>query len=586
MQFRHVVIISFLILAAAVAYWVYVDVLPARSSMLVSRQSSESSAPDTRWYTDALDANPNETSFTISTAAGLAGLAQIVNGTWGGTPAKDNFSDKYIKLAADLDLSVYRNWVPVGTADNAGGDNWFSGQFDGGGHVISGLTINRSRKDTQGLFGLIVRGRVANLGVEDVYIKGRDRVGGIAGELNNNSRVIRSYTTGKVAGVKLVGGVAGNVMAGSSVTNSYSAAAVSGRDDVAGIAGGVYMSSRVAHCYSTGAVSAHVITGGVAGSVSDNSSIAASAALNPQVKGRSWSVGRLVGDHRGTLTNNAAYVGIINTAGNTMWGNKGSDKNDAGDCTADEINASPTIGGRFRYSNGWTTAYGRLPGLHGKTVEMPHHLRTGAAPSETDAAESGPAREIVIDTITDARDGKKYRTVNIGDRTWMAENLNVAEDSSWCYANADSNCTKYGRLYSWSAAVKTCPAGWRLPDSADWNNLVAAAGGKETGGKRLKSASGWRGWEDDEGHYTLGNGTDELGFSALPGGYHSAGRFFNAGTVAFWWSATEVSAAIADGGQLYVIQHDLDKASEGMAHKNNGHSVRCVTETRFLEGDY
>jgi uncharacterized protein (TIGR02145 family) len=143
--------------------------------------------------------------------------------------------------------------------------------------------------------------------------------------------------------------------------------------------------------------------------------------------------------------------------------------------------------------------------------------------------------DITKGIFTDKRDGKKYKTVKIGIRTWMAENLNYDENGSVCYDNKPENCNKYGKLYDWYAAKKTCPSGWYLPNTEEWQALVDFVGGKETAGKKLKAKSGWNA---DKGK--SGNGTDDYGFSALPGGFgFSDGRFVHVGGIGDWWSASE-----------------------------------------------
>jgi uncharacterized protein (TIGR02145 family) len=157
--------------------------------------------------------------------------------------------------------------------------------------------------------------------------------------------------------------------------------------------------------------------------------------------------------------------------------------------------------------------------------------------------------------LTDPRNGRTYKTVKIGNQTWMAENLNFqTPNGSWCYDSDNSNCQKYGRLYDWKTAMAgkdptnknpsdvqgVCPAGWHLPSSSEWVELAKAAGGTgsfgEVGiaGERLKAKNG--GW------YRNGNGTDNYGFSGLPGGYRdSTGSFKESGYSGYsgyWWSAT------------------------------------------------
>ncbi|GBU22899.1 hypothetical protein R80B4_02812 [Fibrobacteres bacterium R8-0-B4] len=162
-----------------------------------------------------------------------------------------------------------------------------------------------------------------------------------------------------------------------------------------------------------------------------------------------------------------------------------------------------------------------------------------------------PATDAAAGTLADPRDGQKYKTAVIGGRTWMAQNLNYqTESGSWCYGDDKSNCAKYGRLYDWETAKTVCPDGWKLPDTADWRTLVSAAGGAETAGKRLKSTSGWN-WNKDDN--VSGDGTDEFGFSALPGGLrYSNGGFGVGGVGGYWWTATEYPAL---AGFRYIDYH-------------------------------
>ena len=126
---------------------------------------------------------------------------------------------------------------------------------------------------------------------------------------------------------------------------------------------------------------------------------------------------------------------------------------------------------------------------------------------------------IVKGTVTDPRDDQTYSIVTIGSQTWFAENLNYETPDSWWYDNSSANGDVSGRLYTWNAAVTACPGGWRLSHDDDWKTLEMLLGMSQSEadkteqrgtdeGKKLKSTSGWS---------SSGNGTDEVGFSALPG---------------------------------------------------------------------
>ena len=204
--------------------------------------------------------------------------------------------------------------------------------------------------------------------------------------------------------------------------------------------------------------------------------------------------------------------------------------------------------------------------------------------------------EVTVGSMKDSRDGQKYKTVKIGKQTWMAQNLNYETKNSYCLNDETRNCTKYGRLYTWAAAMDSagtwssngkgcgygetcsptypvrgaCPQGWHLPSETEWNSLFTAVGGPSIAGTKLKSPSGWN---DNEGHD--GNGTDDFSFSALPAGLrYGDGDYDYEGYNAYFWSSTEHGSRNAydmflnyyyDNAYLYYNYYKYD-----------GFSVRCL----------
>jgi len=176
------------------------------------------------------------------------------------------------------------------------------------------------------------------------------------------------------------------------------------------------------------------------------------------------------------------------------------------------------------------------------------------------------ALSFIISCSSDDGDGDK--TVKIGSQIWMAENLNYDTTGSECYDNDPANCEKYGRLYNWETAKSVCPKGWHLPTRSEWEILAEYIGGQGTGAEKLKAKSGW----DNDG-----NGTDEYGFAALPGGYyHSEGSFYDAGYQGLWWSASELGS---DEAHIYSMTGDSPYASFGSADKSYLYSVRCIKDS-------
>ena len=190
--------------------------------------------------------------------------------------------------------------------------------------------------------------------------------------------------------------------------------------------------------------------------------------------------------------------------------------------------------------------------------------------------------------ILDERDGQVYKTVQIGDQVWMAQNLNLETENSLCgggfITREEGNCSVYGRQYTLVTAMgKTgaecgyeglncdldsgnvqgiCPSGWHLPDTTEWNALFAAVGGSSTAGQTLKAQTRWKGFSS----FTY---EDAYGFSALPAGErNTSGTFGIVDAYAFFRSASELSIRLA--------YNNLDVSLWG--HEVYGHSVRCLKD--------
>jgi uncharacterized protein (TIGR02145 family) len=178
--------------------------------------------------------------------------------------------------------------------------------------------------------------------------------------------------------------------------------------------------------------------------------------------------------------------------------------------------------------------------------------------------------------------GMMDSTVTINGMAWTKQNLNIKTKDSWCYDNKPANCKKYGRLYTWEAAKDACASmgdKWRVATSEDWHNLMEAGGGVRgefdnegsilylLAGEKLKSKSGWN---------ESGNGTDDYGFSALPGGFRYPDGDFDSAGNGFWWTATESS----DGKAYYrsMTYHIIGIVNGGRSGKSDGFSVRCVAK--------
>ena len=190
-------------------------------------------------------------------------------------------------------------------------------------------------------------------------------------------------------------------------------------------------------------------------------------------------------------------------------------------------------------------------------------------------------------TFKDSRDGKTYKTVKLGKQTWMAENLNLHMDDSWCYDRKTDNCKKYGRLYTWKKAEKACPEGWHLPSRSEWRDLVSyvSENTKSKPGNALRSKDDWKVKKHtgeaiylDE-YEVINTGTDQFGFSALPAGYVSKeGRSDKAKERALFWSSSKEKGKKSKKAYARLLEFGDESIHENKYSTDNAFSVRCVKD--------
>lgn len=201
-----------------------------------------------------------------------------------------------------------------------------------------------------------------------------------------------------------------------------------------------------------------------------------------------------------------------------------------------------------------------------------------------------PISFICGDTMLDIRNLKYYQTVQIGEQCWMKENLDYPTGTSWCYGNNPNNCDTYGRIYTWESIMNgesssntvpsgvqgICPEGWHLPSDGElcivtthidstvncnWTGYTGT-----DGGDKMKTTYGWS---------SGGNGTNESGFSALPGGMMGAYHFDDLLTFAYFWSCTEDYPGYA---WMIKLNYGLPTIGHYFSLKVRGHSVRCIKD--------
>lgn len=194
-----------------------------------------------------------------------------------------------------------------------------------------------------------------------------------------------------------------------------------------------------------------------------------------------------------------------------------------------------------------------------------------------------------VGSFIDTRDGKSYSTIQIGNQTWMAENLNYDTiNGSWAFDNDLSNAAIYGRLYNWETAQIVCPPGWHLPSFDEWielRNYLIDNGynydGSTLDNKISKSMASTSGWWDSRNRGSIGKGQQKnntSGFNAHPCGYCSGSDHFGdkGNATHFWSSSVDAPDDLTWYWSLYFGRVDL--MGSGTLDYVSGFSVRCVKD--------
>ncbi len=172
--------------------------------------------------------------------------------------------------------------------------------------------------------------------------------------------------------------------------------------------------------------------------------------------------------------------------------------------------------------------------------------------------------EFIQGEFTDPRDQQVYKTVTIGKRCWMAENLRF-KTVGGCIENIDGNFQKDGYFYNWRAANVACPKGWHLPSSEEWESLINSLGA-ETAAQQLKAADAWP---------ELEKNNSSTGFEVYPSGFFSPSirGFTQVGDQALFWTSSDYFSQDA-----YYFELNTTTVKKRTKDKTHALNCRCLQD--------
>ncbi len=388
----------------------------------------------------------------------------------------------YFELTADIDLSSYANWEPIGTS---GYNDYFFGNMDGNGFKITNLKIDKQEEDYIGLFQSSM-GIITNIFLENIDVNGNIYVGGLVGY--NDGTISNSYAGGRVSGGNQdVGGLVGrndgtisNSYANGSVggsyyyvgglvgynyygtiSNSYATGSVSGKNTVGSLVG-VNHNGVISNNYATGSVTGTYVVGGLVGY---NDGTISNSYATGSVSGGNQYMGGLVGTNSGTTINHSFYDS--NTTGQQDTG-KGTGK------TTEEMQ-NPNTFSDWDFSEDWYMLSDEYPQLWGFIA-----LRPGTNAGTTKLIGVTSDMEYKVNTgsyTTGAYASVDNIVVEVGDKIYVREkNTQPASDEQ--ILSVDVQDIKIIPMTTREIAGVTAPVAGATPvttiaDTAEYTTSIA-----------------------------------------------------------------------------------------------------------------
>ncbi len=420
----------------------------------------------------------SENPYQIATLADLKFLSE-----------NSDYWAKYFIQTANIDATATSGWnsnagfSPIGNSTTA-----FTGNYNGQNHTIAGLFINRPATDYIGMFGYNT-GTISNLGLTNVNITGKYRVGGLVGMDNPGANITRVYTTGSVtANYGDGGGLVGTHNSGS-ISNAYSRASVSG----AGCRGGLigwYQSGTVSNVYSTGSVSSSgACIGGLIGG--SNGSVT-NGFWDTQTSGQATSAG---GTGKTTAEMKNVFTFIQNcwdfqaetgNGANDYWGISATDNSGypflswQGYTNTATFPSTITIGTTASPTCGWSINGGVLSASTDVSIHA-NDIKTALVAGNLTIQASN---EIIINaSIAPALTAARTLTLKAGGNISMYASASIAPSTEFALNTifwSDADATNGGAVVINNSASINTKGGhvWigGGSGSADWNGLTVGNG--------------------------------------------------------------------------------------------------------------